>query len=261
LLRRRESCWNPVVRITSEAVADGIREQLFTIGDIPGVLWTPAEGPGPRPLVLIGHGGGQHKKEPGVLSRAFPYVASCGFAVAAIDAPGTGDRPEHPEIRRLVAAVQEREAAGEAAGPAWPALCEIVASQLIPDWQATPDALQKLGSVGDSQPVGYYGLSQGGEMGIRLVAAEPRITAAVLGLTGSAWLTDIAARITIPVEFVLQWDDEGHPRDSVMKLFDALGSAEKTLHANPGSHFRVPSFEIDSSVRFFARHLGTTSSS
>lgn len=31
------------MRITSETVADGIREQLFTIGDIPGVLWTPAE--------------------------------------------------------------------------------------------------------------------------------------------------------------------------------------------------------------------------
>jgi hypothetical protein len=190
------------VRITSDTVAGGIREQLFTVGDVPGVLWTPADGPGPRPLVLIGHGGGQHKKEPGVLSRAFPYVASCGFAVAAIDAPGVGDRPEDPEIMRLVAVIQER-------------------------------------------------------MGIRLVAAEPRITAAVLGLIGSDWLTGIAARITIPVEFVLQWDDEGHPRDSVMKLFDALGSAEKTLHANPGAHREVPSFEIDSSIRFFARHLGS----
>ena len=77
----------------------------------------------------------------------------------------------------------------------------------------------------------------------------------MLGLTGSDWLTGIAARITIPVEFVLQWDDEGHPRDSVMKLFDALGSAEKTLHANPGPHRGVPSFEIDSSIRFFTRHL------
>jgi dienelactone hydrolase len=210
---------------------------------------------------LIGHGGGQHKKEPGVLSRAFPYVASCGFAVAAIDAPGTGDRPEHPEIRRLVAVIQEQQTAGEPAGPAWPALCETVASQLISDWQATLDALQELGSVGDSRPVGYYGLSQGGEMGIRLVAAEPRITAAVLSLIGSDWLTEIAARITIPIEFVLQWDDEGHLRDSVMRLFDALGSAEKTLHANPGGHVTVPSFEIDSSVRFFARHLGTASGS
>lgn len=121
------------MRITSETVADGIRERLFTVGDIPGVLWTPAGGSGPRPPVLIGHGGGQHKKEPGVLSRALPYVASCGFAVAAIDAPGTGDRPQHPEIRRLVAVIQERQAAGEPAGPAWPALCETVASQLIPD--------------------------------------------------------------------------------------------------------------------------------
>jgi pimeloyl-ACP methyl ester carboxylesterase len=249
------------VRITSETVADGIREQLFTNGDIPGVLWTPAEGSRPRPLVLIGHGGGQHKKEPGVLSRALPYVVSCGFAVAAIDAPGTGDRPAHPEIERLVAVIQERLAAGESASPEYRTYCETVASYLIPDWQTTLDALEKLGSVGDSQPVGYYGLSQGCEMGIRLVAAEPRIKVAVLGLIGNDWLTDVAARVTIPVEFVLQCDDEGHPRDSVMKLFDALGSVEKTLHANPGAHHEVPAFEIDSSVRFFARHLGTAKSS
>ena len=116
------------MRITSETVAGGIREQLFTVGDVPGMLWTPAEGSGPRPLVLIGHGGGGHKKDPGVFSRAFPYVASCGFAVAAIDAPGVGDRPEHPEIRRLVAVIQERKAAGEPAGPAWPSFIEIVAA-------------------------------------------------------------------------------------------------------------------------------------
>ncbi|WP_228011403.1 dienelactone hydrolase family protein [Nonomuraea phyllanthi] len=257
--RPRECRCNAAMRITSETISDGIREQLFTIGDIPGVLWTPAGSSGPRPLVLIGHGGGQHKKGWEVVSRAFPYVTTCGFAVAAIDAPGTGDRPEHPEIRRLVALIQEREAAGESfwLSPEWPALNETVAAQLIPDWQTALDALQKLDHVGDSHPVGYYGLSQGGEMGIRLVAAEPRITAAVLGLVGSDWLIDTAARITIPVEFVLQWDDDSNPRDSVMKLFDALGSAEKTLHANPGSHFRVPSFEIDSSIQFFARHLGS----
>ena len=246
------------MHFASETVTDGIREQFFTIGEIPGVLWTPAESSGPRPLVLIGHGGGQHKKGWEVVSRAFPYVTSCGFAVAAIDAPGTGDRPEHPEVRRLVAVIQEQEAAGEPASPAKARLAETVAAQLIPDWQTTLDALRKLDYVGDSHPVGYYGLSHGGEMGIRLIAAEPRITAAVLGLIGSDWLIDTAARITVPVEFVLQWDDEGNPRDSVMKLFDALGSAEKTLHANPGSHFRVPSFEIDSSIQFFTRHLGSS---
>ncbi|MEU4767384.1 alpha/beta hydrolase [Actinosynnema sp. NPDC023794] len=245
------------MRITSDTVADGIRERLFTIGEIPGVLWTPAEGFGPHPLVLIGHGGGRHKKGWEVVSRAFPYVTSCGFAVAAIDAPGTGDRPPHPEIRRLLAVIEAREAAGEPFGPAWPELNETVAAELVPDWQTTLDALQELDSVGGSLPVGYYGLSQAGEMGMRLVAAEPRITAAVLGLVGSDRLIDTAARVTIPVEFVVQWDDEGNPRDSAMKLFDALGSAQKTLHANPGGHFRVPSFEIDSSIRFFARHLGS----
>ncbi|GAA3163175.1 alpha/beta hydrolase [Nonomuraea salmonea] len=243
------------MRITSDTVTDGIREQSFTIGEIPGVLWTPAGASGPRPLVLIGHGGGQHKKGWEVVSRAFPYVTTCGFAVAAIDAPGTGDRPEHPEIRRLVAEIQEREAAGLPFGPAWPALNETVAAQLIPDWRTTLDALRKLDHVGDRRPVGYYGLSAAGEMGIRLVAAEPRITAAVLGLVGSDWLIDTAARIRIPVEFLLQWDDDGNPRASVMRLFEALGSAEKTLHANPGGHFRVPAFEIDSSIRFFTRHL------
>jgi hypothetical protein len=34
-------------------------------------------------------------------------------------------------------------------------------------------------------------------------------------------------------------------------LFDALGSAEKTLHANPGSHEMLPS-EVDSGLRFLA---------
>ncbi len=65
-------------------------------------------------------------------------------------------------------------------------------------------------------------------------------------------LISIAPRITIPVELVMRWDDAGHPRDSMLTLFDALGSTEKTLHASPGSHFKVPDFEVGSSIRFFA---------
>ena len=47
LRRQRERWCNPAVRFTSDTVADGIREQLFTVGGIPGVLWTPAGGSGP----------------------------------------------------------------------------------------------------------------------------------------------------------------------------------------------------------------------
>ena len=78
----------------------------------------------------------------------------------------------------------------------------------------------------------------------------------IASLMGAATLAEPASRITVPVEFHLQWDDEIVPRDEGLALFDAIGSAEKTLHANPGTHAQVPMFEVDSSLRFFARHLG-----
>ncbi|CAG6390825.1 hypothetical protein SCOCK_10293 [Actinacidiphila cocklensis] len=63
-----------------------------------------------------------------------------------------GDRPEHAEVQRLVAIIQEREAAREPLGPEWPALREVIASQLVPDRQTALDALQKPDSVSDGMP-------------------------------------------------------------------------------------------------------------
>jgi hypothetical protein len=45
------------------------------------------------------------------------------------------------------------------------------------------------------------------------------------------------------------------PREATLALFDAFASPEKTLHANSGRHMNVPLFELDSSERFFTRHL------
>jgi hypothetical protein len=74
-------------------------------------------------------------------------------------------------------------------------------------------------------------------------------------MIGAATLIEAARAVTVPVEFLLQWDDELVERESGLALFDAFGSSEKTLHANPGGHVDVPRFELDSSARFFARHL------
>lgn len=93
-------------------------------------------------------------------------------------------------------------------------------------------------------------------LGVPFVAAEQRVRAAVLGLGGALASTEAAAGITVPVEFLLQWDDERVPRAQSLALFDAVASAEKTLHANPGEHGEIPAFELDSTIRFFARHLG-----
>lgn len=242
------------MHFTSETVVDGISERLFNLEDITGALWTRAGASGSRPLVLIGHGGGQHKKAPGVVARARHYITTCGFAAAAIDAPGHGDRQHDAEHQERVERVRERIAAGETPGDLWPAFNAEVAARTIPDWRAVLDAVAKIDIVGDG-PVGYFGISMGGNIGIRLAAAEPRITAAVFGLVRGDGLTEAAAAITIPVEFLLQWDDEAVPRDSALELFGRFGSADKTLHANPGGHGDVPRFEVESSARFFARHL------
>ncbi|MEV6159590.1 alpha/beta hydrolase [Nonomuraea sp. NPDC052129] len=238
------------MRFISQTSTDGVTERPFTLGEIPGILWTPDDAE-PRALVLIGHGGGQHKQAPGVVARAIRLAAECGYAAAAIDAPAHGDRPRSAEHERIITEMRARMAG---AGDPLPLLAELhtlLAAQTVPEWRTVQDAL------GDVGPVGYWGVSLGCALGIPLVAAEPRVRAAVLGLSGTSLASaEAAAGVTVPVRFLVQWDDERVPREDALALFDALASSEKTLHANPGKHGDVPAFEADSALRFFARHLG-----
>ena len=50
------------LHFTAETSSNGVAERDFTVGEIPGVLWSPASRADRAPLVLIGHGGGTHKK-------------------------------------------------------------------------------------------------------------------------------------------------------------------------------------------------------
>jgi dienelactone hydrolase len=247
------------MRFTTATSFDGVREQLFTLGEIPGVLWTPEGAAGTRPLIMMGHGGGQHKKAPGIVARARRFATECGYAAAAVDVPNHGDRPRNEEYARLSDEMDARVEAGEERAPLLASFHALVARQTVPEWRAVLDALQELGHVG-AGPVGYWGVSLGCGLGVPFVAAEPRVRAAVLGLGGAptpaSASAEAAARITIPIEFLVQWDDERVPRAGSLALFDAFASAEKTLHANPGKHMDVPAFERDSAMRFFARHLG-----
>jgi dienelactone hydrolase len=243
------------VRVLSRTSLGGVIEQLFTLDEIPGVLWTPEDARGTRPLILMGHGGGQHKKAPGILARARRFAAEGGFAVAAIDVPYHGERPTDEEFDRLATEYRAHAAAGADTAELDTALYRLVVGQTVADWRAVLTAVQRLDHVG-AGPVGYWGVSLGCALGIPFIAAEPRVRAAVLGLQGSPELTGTAAQVTVPVQFLVQWDDELMPREQSLALFDALGSAEKTLHANPGKHGDLPQFEWDDSLRFFARHLG-----
>jgi dienelactone hydrolase len=246
------------MRLTSVTTSDGVCEQDFVLGEVPGVLWSPAGATGPRPLVLLGHGGGQHKRGPGLVGRARRFAGSCGFAAAAIDMPGSGDRPRTGEDERFWDTMRSLRAAGEPVAEEVAGHFAELAARVVPEWKAVLDALTGLDQAGAGGAVGYWGVSLGTMVGVPLAAAEPRISAAVFGLSGPGYrgaLAEAAARIRIPVEFLLQWDDELIPREDGLALFGAFASAEKTLHANPGQHHDVPMFELDSSVRFLTRHL------
>jgi cephalosporin-C deacetylase-like acetyl esterase len=150
--------------------------------------------------------------------------------------------------------IRRRREAGEPVLSAILAYNAELATRAVPDWRATLDALQDGGAGG---PVGFWGVSQGSCLGLPLTAVEPRITAAVFGLVAYDTLGEVAARITIPLEFWLQWDDELVPRESGLALFDAFASRDKTLHAHPGRHAELPVSERESSQRFLASHLLT----
>ena len=171
------------MRFTGETSSDGVTEQLFTLGQIPGVLWTPDDGRGARPLILMGHGGGQHKKAPGIAARAHRFATEGGYAVAAVDAPNHGERPKDEEFVRVATENRARMAAGEDTAALVAALHDLLAGQAVAEWRAVITAVQALGHVG-AGPVGYWGMSLGCGTGVPLLAAEPRGFAAVLGLLG-----------------------------------------------------------------------------
>ncbi len=107
------------LRFTSTTASDGIAERTFTLGDISGVPWSPEPATDGAPLLLMGHGGGLHKYAPELMSRARRAVAGegsgDGFTVAAIDAPGHGDRPRSDQDQPQVDATRRAPAAGERA--------------------------------------------------------------------------------------------------------------------------------------------------
>ncbi|MGW4500595.1 alpha/beta hydrolase [Micromonospora sp. NPDC004336] len=242
------------MRFTSEQrLDDTVVEREFTLDEVPGILWTPASASAPLPLILVGHPGGLRRMYPRLVARARHAVAD-GYAAATIELPGAGDRP------RCVAVEEARADLHRALRAGVPVDDGIVdrlvlplVERAVPEWRAALDALLSLPEIGG--PVGYSGGVIA--IGIRLAVVEPRISAALLfaGSFVPRAMFEEARQVTIPLQVLLQWDDEGNDRKLALDLFDAFGSREKTLHANMGGHTGVPQFEGDDGSRFFARHL------
>jgi dienelactone hydrolase len=247
-----------VIETTTE---DGVTERRIDFagagGIVPGIVWSPAGATGPRPVVLLGHGGTQHKRVPNLVALAGRLARNLGYAAVAVDAPYHGDRVPVEERGETPAQRRERLGLDE-----WRRRVFGAADEMVADWRRVLDAVQTLDYVGAGGPVGYWGVSMGTRFGVPLVAAEPRVGAAVLGLGGlgagpeSELFATAARSITIPLLFVLQWDDEIVERERGIALFGAFGSTVKTLHMNPGRHVEIPLHEREDYERFYVRHLG-----
>ncbi len=237
-----------------DVTSKGVHERRFDLSRqgrvVPALLWTPEEPVPPVPLVLVGHGAAQTKAEQYVVALARILVRHHGMAACAIDGPVHGDR--------------RHDGAADGAqmflefGQRW-ADDATLTDEMVADWRAVLGTVQALPEVGRG-PVGYWGLSMGTIFGLPLVAAEPRIQVAVLGLMGIAGPTRAriaadAATVSVPVLFLVQWDDDLFSRDKAFALFDSLATSDKRLHANPGAHSAVPAPEFVDSARFLASHL------
>ena len=142
--------------------ADGINARGFAVArndvTVPGVLWQPAAPAGPRPLVLMGHGGNGHKRNARMAMLGQLFAGRYGWCAAAIDGPVHGDRgpvvdSSHPAYREM-----------------WQR--PNVVEDMIGDWRATLDALGGLEAV-DSKRVGYWGRIHGHHVrGCRLSLAK-----------------------------------------------------------------------------------------
>lgn len=136
------------------------------------------------------------------------HTAARGYAVATIDAAGCGDRPRSAADEQARADLRRAMQAGEPVDDIFESFVGPLVEKAVPDWQTTLDALLELPEIGG--PVGYSGWTA---VGIRLAALEPRIAAA--GLFAGGYVPhaqrEEARQITVPLLFLLQWDDEGNP--------------------------------------------------
>jgi len=217
---------------------------------ITGLLWLPDERARAMPLVVVGHGFTQHKRAlfPPTLVRD---LTSRGFAVAAIDAPAHGDHAPDPNDRAAVDA-------------AWRAHWRDSGAALaVAEHSALLDALCAMPEINGTR-IGYFGLSLGTQYGLGVLGKEPRLRAAVLGLSALAdpgpRMAAYAPRVTCPVSFIQQLHDEIAVADRARALFELIASRDKTLRASPGAHVAVPGAVFDEAYAFLTRHLSPPTS-
>ncbi len=234
-----------------DASADNARDFRIDTGGRPvtGALWLPEQTSSSTALVLCGHGASGDRYQAPIPHLARRFSAH-GIATLAIDGPVHGLRQQGPGGRAALAEELQRPSCTD---------------DMVADWLLALRSVRE--ATGLNGRLAYFGLSMGTIFGIPLLAAasarDITVRCSVLGLAGTTGavaflgerLSRDASTITHPVLYLMQLEDELFDRDGYLALFDALGSEDKRLHANPGLHPEIPSEEVDASIEFICARL------
>lgn len=201
--------------------------QLRSGAPIPITLWWTGELARVSSLVLVGHGGSGHREDQSTVALAQQICEYPGCAALAIDGPLHGERRSSSDEPDVVTAD-------------WRAFWkeDPHVPEMVQDWVV---ALDWASGEMPRARVAYYGLSMGSLYGTSLVATEPRIRAAVLGMWGgdnvtTEGLAGAARGVAVPVIHYVRWDDERFARETVLRLFEEYASPDRSLLAEPGRH-------------------------
>ena len=214
---------------------------------VPLSWWLPAPSTDPCPLVLVGHGGSGHKTS-SLVQDIVQRMVPAGIAVAAIDGPVHGERrqvfADGPVVRDEFRELWSRGGAVDA---------------MVEDWRAAVSHLCQFAAI-DQQRIAWYGISMGTAYGLPVVAAEPRIKSAVLGMWGTCRtpnerLIADARRIQVPVLFQVKREDAVFTPEGQQDLFEKIASPRKEYVAYDGGHVDPSGQQLDDIAHFLQAHL------
>lgn len=216
--------------------------------DVTGAVWLPPQVAGDElPLIVFGHGASGDRYQNPIPQLAQRFVNELGCPAMSMDGPVHGLRRVEPGGRQALNVERQRPTA---------------TADFIEDWHVAIDLAFDHEAIG-RRPIAYFGLSMGSGYGIPMLAERDDVIVSTLGLLGTRGpfgdngplLLESAAKITHPVLYLMQLEDELFDRAGYLELFDALASDDKRIHANPGLHPQVPQEEILFAFEFMRKHI------